>query len=87
MPLRLFSVSLSMILASCSTTHYAAPPSAKELTSLVLVIRESPDGEVSHSWQRAEEFDLSRFRHLSRVTRADGRIVLATVQQSDCDAQ
>lgn len=83
---RLISTSVGLLLVSCSSTRYAAPSNA-DLTHLVLVIRELPDGEVSHSWQRAEDFDLSRFRYQSSPEGLAGRIVLATSQQDDCYAQ
>jgi hypothetical protein len=83
---RLISASISLLFASCSATRYAAPAPV-ELTHLVLVIRELPDGQVSHSWQRADDSDLSHFRYPSSLDGLAGRIVLATSQQDDCYAQ
>jgi len=87
MPLRLFSISLGVLLASCSSTPKAAPSTAEELSYRVLVIRESPDGEVSHSWERAEDFDPARFTQRPGADGTAGHIVLASDQQADCYAQ
>ncbi|HEX8701452.1 MAG TPA: hypothetical protein VF815_21675 [Myxococcaceae bacterium] len=87
MPLRLFSIGLGVLLAACSTTPKAAPPSAEEFSHRVLVIRESSDGEVSHSWQRAEDFDSARATRFASGESATGYIVLASGQQDDCYEQ
>jgi hypothetical protein len=86
MPRGLIAASCSLLLASCSATRSSAPTRA-ELAYLVLVIRESPDGQVSHSWERAEDFELSRIRHQSSLEGTAGRIVLASGRQDDCYAQ
>jgi hypothetical protein len=86
MPLKLISISLSLFLGSCSATRHIAPTSA-DLTRLVLVIGESPDGQVSHFWHHAEDFDLSHFRRHSSLGDTAGRIVLTAGQQDDCYAQ
>jgi hypothetical protein len=54
-PRKLIAASLSLILVSCSATRYAVPTD-DELSQFVLVIKDSPDGQISHSWQRAEDF-------------------------------
>jgi hypothetical protein len=86
MPRGLVAASCSLLLASCSATR-AAAPTRTELAHLVLVIRESPDGQVSHSWERAEDFEQSRFTHQSSPESTAGRIVLASGRQDDCYAQ
>lgn len=78
---------LSVLLASCGAARYTAPTSTEELTRLVLIIEEAPDGRVNHSWQRAGDFDLERNRYGASAEGAAGRIVLATSRQSDCYAQ
>ncbi len=80
---RLMLFSLGALLASCSTTHHTAPANADELEGLALILQEAPDGHVSHSWQRVEELDLSRYRSRAS-THATGRIVLAAARQRDC---
>jgi hypothetical protein len=83
---RLFAFLLGVLLAACSAPRYTAPASAAELTHLVLVIRELPDGPVSHSWQRAERFDVSQYKHPADETRERERerIVLASGPKRDC---
>jgi hypothetical protein len=78
-----------MLLVSCSATRYGAAPTAEELTRYVLVIQESPGGQLTHDWRPAEEFDLSRYRDQSRAhTATYGRIVrVAKTYQRDCDAE
>ncbi len=66
MPQRLIAASCSLLLASCSATR-SAVPTRNELPHLVLVIRETPDGQVRHSWERAEDFDLLRFQYQSSL--------------------
>lgn len=78
---------LCVLLASCGGTRYSVPTSAEELLHLVLVIQEAPDGRVSHSWQRAGDFDLERNRYGASTEGMAGRVVLATSRQSDCYAQ
>jgi hypothetical protein len=53
----------------------------------VLVISELPDGRATHSWQRAEDFNLSRYRPPSNSDSPPGHIVLATAQPRDCDQE
>jgi hypothetical protein len=76
-----------MLLVSCSATRYTAPPAVEELTHSVLVLEESPDGQVTHDWRRAEDFDFSGYRHQSS-TRGTTRIVLVSRSyQRDCDEE
>jgi hypothetical protein len=86
-PQKVVVAALSVLLVSCSATRYAALTSTEELSRLVLVMEEAPDGQVSHSWQRAEDFDLERYRYGSSSDDVVGRIVLATSRQPDCYAQ
>jgi hypothetical protein len=86
-PQKVVAAILGVLLISCSATRYTAHPSAKELTQLVLIVEEAPDGRVSHSWRRAQEFDLERYRDGSSAEGAAGRIVLAASRQPDCYAQ
>lgn len=78
---------LSILMASCGTSRHLASPRAEELTRFVLVIRELPDGTASHSWQRAEEVDLSQYRSSANPHSSRGRIVLAVSNPRDCDAE
>jgi hypothetical protein len=87
-PARSIAPLLCVLLASCSTTRHGTAPTAEELTRYVLVIEESPGGQVTHDWRHAEEFDLSRYRYQSRAHETSyGRIVLVSGRQRDCDAE
>jgi hypothetical protein len=79
-------MSLCLVLASCSATRHVTPTSA-DLPRLVLVIRETPDGQVTHSWQDTEDFDPSHFMYRSSLNGAHGQIVLTGGPQDDCYAQ
>ncbi len=61
-PTWLLAPTLCMLLVSCSATRYTATPAVEELNRYVLVLEESPGGQVTHDWRRAEEFDLSGYR-------------------------
>lgn len=75
---------LSLLLISCSTTRQGTPTSDADLSRLVLVLKEMPDGQVAHSWQRAEKFDLSAYGPHASTSVAPGHIVLAAAQKRDC---
>jgi hypothetical protein len=78
---------LSVLLASCGTTRHLAPSSPEELTHLVLLIKELPDGTVTHSWQRAEEMDLSQYRSLASAHRPARAIITTVGWNRDCDEE
>jgi hypothetical protein len=88
-PARLIASTLSILLVSCGTTRSTIAPAAEELTRYVLVLEESPGGQVIEHWRPAEEFDLSWYRMPSNARESTyGRIVrVAKTYQRDCDAE
>jgi hypothetical protein len=50
-------------------------------------MREQPDGQMSYSWQRAEEFDLSQYTTPTSTEGMDRRIVRAARRPRDCHAE
>jgi hypothetical protein len=88
-PARLIASTLCMLLVSCGTTRSTAAPTAGELTRYVLVLEESPGGQVTEHWRRAEEFDLSWYRFPSSARASTyGRIVrVSKSYERDCDAE
>jgi hypothetical protein len=87
---KLMASSLAVLLASCSTVREATPvrgERAGELTRLVLVLQASADGRVTHTWQLAEEFDLSPYRLQSNALPEEGRIVFVAAHPRDCHAE
>jgi hypothetical protein len=79
---------LCALFVSCSATRQLAPASTEELTRYVLFIRQMPDGTVTHSWQPADEVDLSRYRLQSSASGTARRIVPAMAgRQRDCDEE
>lgn len=73
-----------VLLLSCGTAQHAVPADSEDLTGVVLVLRELPDGQVTAAWQRAEEFDLSRYRREETTPGMNGRVVLTAGRQRDC---
>ncbi|WP_375770270.1 hypothetical protein NR798_05070 [Archangium gephyra] len=88
-PARLLVPILGVLLASCSVTRHSAAPTDAELTGYVLVLEESPGGQVTYDWRQAEEFDLSWYRFPTSARASTyGRIVLAAKTYTrDCDAE
>jgi hypothetical protein len=88
-PARLIASTLSVLLVSCGTTRSTITPAAEELTHYVLVLEESPGGQVIEHWRPAEEFDLSWYRFPTSARESTyGRIVrVAKTYQRDCDAE
>ena len=85
---RFLAASLSVLLVSCSgAIRHTAPANTEELSHLVLIIKELNDGRVTHTWQRAEDIDLSQYRHWASTSSATGRIVLASGRRRDCDKE
>jgi hypothetical protein len=78
---------LSALLVSCSATRHISPSSPEELARLVLFIKELPDGTVIHSWQHAEELDLSQYRFLASAHRPARSIIMAAGWNRDCDEE
>jgi hypothetical protein len=85
---RLIALSLGMLLLiSCSAARHTAPADAEALPRLVLILRELPDGQVTHDWRRAEELELWQYRHHSADPGGPGRIVLVSGRPRDCDQE
>jgi hypothetical protein len=81
---RLLALMLSVLLAAFSTTQHAGPSNTEDLSRFVLVIRELPDGQLTHTWQNAEGFDLLPYRSSLGSYNAPAGVMLASSQQRDC---
>lgn len=86
-PARFVAASLGVLLTACSATRGITPASTGELADLVLIINELPDGQVTHTWERAEDFDLARYRYQPSNDSPYGRIVPAAARPRDCDQE
>ncbi|MFY0562571.1 hypothetical protein ACN28E_01905 [Archangium lansingense] len=85
---RLFASALALLWVSCASTHQLTSPNEGEIADFVLIIGEEPDGQVTHSWQRATEFDLSPYApDFSRTASRPGAIVFAAHRPRDCDQE
>lgn len=69
--------SLCLLLLSCSATRHSVPvpTSARELGRYVLLLERAPDGQVTHSWKPASDFDLTAHAYLATASGIQGRIV------------
>lgn len=85
---RIFASSLSFLLVSCSTPlHVGAGPSgSQDLSRYALVIEETADGQVIHSWVPASNFALSQYTYRPSAGGAEGRIVRASFTR-DCEEE
>lgn len=85
---RILASSLCLLLFSCSITGYAPPgPSGSaDLSRYVLVIQETPAGQVSHAWQPLSGFDVSRYPYLASNSRLEGPIVRVSFNRN-CEAE
>ncbi|HYO60231.1 hypothetical protein [Archangium sp.] len=79
-PQKLMASSLCLLLlVSCSATRSSlpSPTSVQELSRFVLVIKEMPDGQVTHAWEPLSSFDLSKYSYRASSSTVEGPIVRA----------
>ena len=86
---RLGTAILCLLLVSCSATRYPVPgpTGPQELARYVLVIEESVDGQVSHTWRPLKDFDLTKYPHHASHSTLDGRLVRVATSSPHCDAR
>lgn len=79
---------LSLLLASCSANRpmVMEPSGPRDLAKYVLIIKESSDGQVTHFWKLAKDFDLERYQDLLSSRHVEGRI-MPVVWQRNCDEE
>jgi hypothetical protein len=65
---------LALVFASCSVARHSAasPMGSRELARYVLVVEETPDGQVTHAWKPVENFDQKNFQHSQSARKAPG---------------
>ncbi len=88
MPQRLIALSLGSFLISCSTPMHAeaGPTSPQALSRYALVIEESAEGQVVHSWVPASSFDLSQYASRASPVDAERRVIRASFSR-DCEQE
>jgi len=62
-------------------------PATEDLSRHVLIIQESPIGNVTHSWLPVGEFDPASSGFQPRANGEYGHVVLATARERDCHAE
>lgn len=75
---------LALLLVSCTATHYSAigPTGPQDLARYVLVVEETPDGQVTHDWKPIEDFDLTKFQRIQSAMRTPRGIVRASTDRA-----
>lgn len=76
---------LSLLLVSCSVTQpmVVGPSGSQDLARYVLIIKELPDGQVTHFWKLAKDFNLEQYHALLSSSRVERHIV-PVIWQRDC---
>ena len=83
---RLMAVGLCALLVACSATRPVRPTS-EATRSLVLVIEEGPDGQVTSSWQPADSAARLPGMPQAVLIGPSGRVVTVASQPRDCDEE
>jgi hypothetical protein len=81
------ALSLSLLLTACSGNRAAAAAPTPPFDGFVLVIKETPEGQLSYFWQRSAEFTLPLDDALSPLGSESHGIVLASRRPRDCDQE
>jgi hypothetical protein len=85
-PGKLLSLILCSTLAACATASHTRVEEL-DLARSVLLIRALPDGQVVHRWQRAQDFDLSKYKYPPSAHAATRRLVHVMSWTRDCDEE
>jgi len=85
---KVIAPSLGLLLVSCSAPQHTSPDllETQESVRQVLVINEAPDGQLTHSWIPASNFDLSKYHYGISHNHFTGTIVPAAFNR-DCEEE
>jgi hypothetical protein len=85
---RFLATSLGLLLVSCSATRASvpSPTGTYELSRRVLIIQETPDGQVTHAWEPLSSVDLSMYPYGAGNSTVEGPIVRAAWTR-DCEVE
>ncbi len=88
-PRRLGAAVLCLLFSSCAATSYPVPRpmGAQDLARYVLVIEETPGGQVCHTWKPLKDFDLTKYPSHASHDEFVGRLVRVATSTSHCDAK
>lgn len=75
---------LCVVLVACGSAQHPPSGETEPLTRLVLVIRELPDGQVTHSWQSAESLELAPDGTLVGARAGVPGLKLTSSSERDC---
>jgi len=84
-PQQLMASGCVLLLVACGATRSAhSAPEGHELSRLVLVIQEGPEGQLTHGWEPVSGFDLTKYPHRATGGTAQSGIVRAAWTR-DCE--
>jgi hypothetical protein len=81
---RLIALIVTALITSCGATRHVVSPSPAELDRFALIIKETPDGQVVHSWKHIEDFDIPQPRPRTTSREPTSHIKLVANRQRDC---
>ncbi len=65
----------------------ADPSRPQELSRYVLVIGNTADGQATHAWKLAKDFELTEYRNLASVRADEGQIIQVSLATTECERQ
>lgn len=74
------AVSLVLMLVSCGATRPTStgPVGSQDLARYVLIIEQTPDGQVAHAWKRVRDVDLTMYQYPMKPRSLDGLLQRAS---------
>ncbi len=88
--IRIIALSLSLLLlCSCSVTRpmVTRPSGPQDLSRYVLVIKKTADGQATHAWTPAKDFDLTAYQSPASIRAEDGIVVRVSLNETECEHQ
>ena len=84
---KLAASSLALLLVSCTVTKPVTtargPTGPHDLGRFVLVVQETPDGQVTHNWKPLEDFDLKQYQYQFGPVGIGGEIKRTSTSMDD----
>jgi len=87
---KVLATALAILLGSCGTTRHATagPASARDLPRYALVVEQTADGRVAHTWRPIEALDRTNFQFSRNATiPLKGIVRVSADRQAYCEAR